>query len=155
MVEIVKTEMGCAPPITFQNQKSFWIPSKQPPDTYWAGWAISFLQKTCFRETPFCSHTSWLWYVRLIRFHPSGSGMATENPSCQSLPCSHFALAVKLWSKLFSLRIWCLNTQILLVNIFCDCLPSSCSVLFQMQNSTSDLCKTVQNFQKILFTHQW
>ena len=37
--------MTCAPPKTYQNQKSFWIPSKQPPNTCRAGWATFFHQK--------------------------------------------------------------------------------------------------------------
>ena len=32
-VEKVKTKTTCAPPKTYQNKKSFWIPSKQAPNT--------------------------------------------------------------------------------------------------------------------------
>ena len=37
-------QRACAPLKTCQNQKSFWIPSKQPPNTCGAGWAIFFLK---------------------------------------------------------------------------------------------------------------
>ena len=36
-VKKVKTEMICAPPKTYQNQKYFWTPSRQPQNTYKAG----------------------------------------------------------------------------------------------------------------------
>ena len=51
-VKMVKTEMACAPPKTCQNQKSFWIPSNQPPNTCTAGCANFFLQKHVFVKHP-------------------------------------------------------------------------------------------------------
>ena len=44
--------MACAPPKTCQNQKSFWIPSNQPPNTCREGCANFFLQKHVFMKHP-------------------------------------------------------------------------------------------------------
>ena len=74
--------------------------------------------------------------LSFIVFHPSGSGMAAENSSCQSLPCSNFALAAKfqipetkfqIHDQGCVLWIWCLNTQMLLNNVFHGCL--SCMIV--------------------------
>ena len=51
-VKNVKTEITCAPPKTYQNQKSFWIPSNQPPNTCTAGWAKFFHKKHVFVKHP-------------------------------------------------------------------------------------------------------
>ena len=51
--------MTCAPPKTCQNQKSFWIPSNQPPNTCRAGWANFFHQKHVFSKHPM-QHTNKL-----------------------------------------------------------------------------------------------
>ena len=51
-VKKVKTEMTCAPPKTCQNQKSFWIPSNQPPNTCRSGWANFFHKKHVFVKHP-------------------------------------------------------------------------------------------------------
>ena len=47
-VKELKMEMICAPTQTYQIQNSFWIPSKQPPNTCKAGWAISFSHQNMF-----------------------------------------------------------------------------------------------------------
>ena len=44
--------MTCATPKTYQNQKFFWIPSKQPPNTCRAGSAIFFHQKHVYLKHP-------------------------------------------------------------------------------------------------------
>ena len=41
----LKWKLTCASPKTYQNQKSFWISSKQPPNTCRAGWATFFHHK--------------------------------------------------------------------------------------------------------------
>ena len=51
-VKDVKTDMTCAPPETYQNQKSFWIRSKQPPNTCRAGWANFFIKEHFFVKHP-------------------------------------------------------------------------------------------------------
>ena len=43
-VKKVKTEKTCAPPKTYQSQKSFWVPSKKPPNTCRVGWANFFIK---------------------------------------------------------------------------------------------------------------
>ena len=44
-VKMSKTEMACAPPKTCQNQKSFWIPSNQSPNTCGA-WSHFFFKNS-------------------------------------------------------------------------------------------------------------
>ena len=61
-VKMVKTEMACAPPKTCQNQKSFWIPSNQPPNTCTAGCANLFLQKHVFVKHPSSVHENTVVY---------------------------------------------------------------------------------------------
>ena len=58
-VKKVKTEMTCAPSKTYQNQKSFWIPWKQPPNTCRAGWANFFHQKYVFVRHPIMHACIW------------------------------------------------------------------------------------------------
>ena len=57
-VKKVKTEMNCAPPKTYPNQKSFWIPSKQSLNTCRAGWANFFHQKHVMWNTLVRTHNS-------------------------------------------------------------------------------------------------
>ena len=56
--------MTCAPPKTYQNQKIFWILSKQPPNTCIARWANFFHQKHVFVKHPYLhlwlkTHLPW------------------------------------------------------------------------------------------------
>ena len=47
--------MTCANPKTYQNQKFFWIPSNQPPNTHRMGWV--FIYKNMF------------WWDTLLRIY--------------------------------------------------------------------------------------
>ena len=67
-VKKVKTEMTCAPPKTCQNQKSFWIPSNQPPNTCRAGWANFFHQKHVFVKHPTVQSIYSLAYFLFLLF---------------------------------------------------------------------------------------
>ena len=79
---MVKTEMGCAPPKTFQNQKSFWVPSKQAPNIYRVGWAISFLQKSVFVKH--LSEQCWphFLFCSVLPIHSHQGEAGIRNPRC-------------------------------------------------------------------------
>ena len=49
---MIKTEMGCTPPKTYQSQNFFLVPPKKSPNTFREGEAISFLQKYVFVKHP-------------------------------------------------------------------------------------------------------
>ena len=65
-----KTEMTCAPPKTYKNKKSFWIPSNQPPNTCIAGWAKFVHRKHVF--------------VR----HPSAYDICSTDPNTRCVGCN-------------------------------------------------------------------
>ena len=74
--------MGCAPPKTFQNQKSFRVPSKQASNIYRVGWAISFLQKNVFVKHPSEQCSPHFLFCSVLPIHSHQGEAGIRNPRC-------------------------------------------------------------------------
>ena len=98
--------MTCAPPENFQNQKSFWIPSKQPPNICRAGWVNFFHQKHVFVRHPSPHIACLIAKQSLCSCRPQDNIIVGEDIKKLSSPNSYESVQIM---ALFSYQVANLN----------------------------------------------